>query len=217
MSFDHKEKSHEDVMREAEETWASWNEVVRIIAFQAHDLMYHTKKIWSEDKTFWADARRKTLKGDWSVAEFDSEMECLQKKQTPVWCDLLKTQAELREKLNEPYERVKLVNVHLQTALDENPLAKKYTNPFSHTFFGRAWHSDQLTLHNFYSSHWMHQLRIIKNEYEALAGYPSGTLSRVKEMGNHYITEHARVIEEVHKRKGEEVKVIPATGTLINT
>jgi prophage DNA circulation protein len=211
----HGKKTLNDVKKEAEEAWSAWNATVRTVAAQAHDLLYHTKQLWHEEKEFWADARRKALRGTWSIAEFDSEMEYVQKKHAPVWCNLLKAQVDLREKLDGPYEQVKLANVHLKTALNEDPLAQKYMHPLSHQLFGKAWHADQIDLHHYYASKWMHQFKDVQQEFEALAGHPSGTLSRVKNMGNHSITEHEELVEEVHKKKKVETLVPPPTATLI--
>jgi len=205
-----KEKIHADIKLEAEKAWASWNSTVRLLAPQAHDLLYHTKEVWHEDKKFCIDARQRTLTGDWSVAEFVCEMECIQKKHAPVWCNLLKAQSDLREKIEEPYELVKLANLHLKEALEEDPLAKKYMNPLSHALFGKAWHSDQLDLHHYYSSKWTHQFQIVQMEYESIAGHPSGTLSLVKSMGQHYISERAEIIEQVHKKMSLRKSVLPA-------
>jgi len=213
----HKEKTLANIKLEAEKSLASWQSAIRLLAPQANDLMYHAKQVWNEDKDFWMDARRKVLRGDWTIAEFDSEMECMQKKHTPVWSNLMKTQSHLREKLDEAYDLVKLANVHLNTALSEDPLSKKYMHPLSHALFGKAWHADQLKLHDYRSYRWPHQFKVIQMEYDVLAGHHSGTLSQVNNMGHHYFAEHAEIIEQVHKKKGVDIAVIPATGTLIET
>jgi len=190
-----------EILQQAEDSLCAWNEAMEQVQVPADDLFYYAEELWVEDKAKWNEARRKALHGEWTVEQFDRELDALQQKQAPVWDIILKKEADLRGILEVPHQQMKVAHDRIKMALAEDPLSKKFMNPLAH-LFGKPLHEDQQMLLHHYQCKLKRQFEDAEEEFNRLADYPSGLLTRVKLFRSNAIKETAELAGVVHKKKG---------------
>jgi len=190
-----------ELLKEAEDSLSDWKNVHNECKEPADDLYYYAEELWVEDQKKWNEARHNVMKNKCSIEEFDEIVQALQQKQAPVWDILLKKEIELRDRLTPIHNRLKIVEQDIKKAVQTDPLTGKYINPLARLVGGRLVHQDQRELLHFYETKLHRQMQDAAEEFDLLCGFPSGTLTRVKNMRVNALKEATHLLETVHKKK----------------
>jgi len=78
-----------DVLQMAHAVLRAWKKLYQVEQPKAEDCHYYAEELWCEDKNFWDHGKHKVSRGDWTVQQFDKELQNLKKKQEPVWDKLI--------------------------------------------------------------------------------------------------------------------------------
>lgn len=189
-----------EILQQATDALNAWDRILTETKDPADEIYYYAKQLWTEDKNMWSTARRKTLRNQWTVAEFDRNVNSLHQRQKPVWDILLAKQVTFCCKLQEAHGNLHRVRQSIKESLREDPLSQKYIHPFAH-LFGKPLHADQQELRHAYHYQLRRQFLDADEDWERLAGYPSGILTQVQLLSSNAVREISHVIDNVHTRK----------------
>lgn len=188
-----------ETLQNARKSILTWNHLVEQVEDPVDDLLYYARQLWQEDKDVWNEARRKTLRGEWNLQQFDDQLHALQQKQTPIWKIIVDRQAKLKSQLTELHAQLQQAHEAVKSCLVEDPVTKKYLNPLAH-LLGKPLHVDQMEMHSNYHYQLRRQFEDAQEDYERLCGNPWGILTRVKIMAMRVPEQSAQRHEMVHKR-----------------
>ena len=184
-----------DLLNESHKVLHVWKDLYKVEKDNADDAYYYAKQLWCEDKAKWAEGKRKVLRGEWTVEQFDQEMEKLKKRQKPVWDILINQVGQIREKLEGPHKDFHSAHERVKESLGPHPLMKLFGKEIDHS-------EEHVNLRHEYQNKLKQQFNDAETEFQLLCGWPEGTLTKVKLFRDTYLKENAKVIELVHDKKG---------------
>lgn len=182
-----------NVLEQANKALCAWKQVQEKVLPEAKDLHYYAEELYVEDQKFWDHGKFKVRREEWTVDEFDQELKALSKKQEPVWDKLLNQTDILLKKLEQPYKDVQAAAEKVKASIGPHPFGKVLGKPAPTS-------QEQEIRHEF---HWKldQEFKNAKAEYQEIAGYPEGLLSRVKLFRLNVVREDINITEALHDDK----------------
>lgn len=199
-----------ETLKEAEDALSNWKKVMEETKVLADDALYYAEELWLENQTKWNEFRRAVMSGECTIEAFDNLLKALQEKQAPVWDTLGKQESELRARIEKSHDKLKLARADIHKAIREDPLSKHYMNPLAH-LFGPPLHPDQKELLHLFQAKLRRQMEDAEEEFFNICGFPTGVLTRVKNIHDKSLAESAHLQEMVHKKKGVAMPVVEAS------
>ena len=184
-----------DLLNQSHKVIHVWKDLYKVEKENADDAYYYAEQLWCEDKAKWAEGKRKVLRGEWTVEQFEQEMEKLKNRQKPVWDTLINTVGVIREKLEGPHKDIQATHDRLKESLGPHPLMKLLGKEINHS-------EEHVHLRHEYQNKLRRQYEDAETEFQLLCAWPEGTLTKVKLFRDTYLKENEKVIELVHNKKG---------------
>jgi hypothetical protein len=201
------EAPQSDVLKEAHDVLCAWHELYKVEQPKADDTFYYAEELWVEDEKFWDHGKHKVTRGEWTVEQFDEELEKLRKKQQPVWDKLLKQADEIAAILEKPAADVNASAEKVKASIGPHPLQKYVGRPAPTKQEAEVRHEYHWKLHQ--------EFEDAKAQYQEICGYPEGLLSRVKLFRINVVREDISITEYIHSDKktvGKLFKNLPLLG-----
>lgn len=201
-------KEEPAVLQEAHRVLRAWKQVYDEQLPKAEDAHYYAEELFCEDQKFWDQGKHKVRRGEWTVEQFDEELQALKKKQDPVWDILLKQVAEISTALEQPAKDV--------NSSSEKVIASIGPHPFNKILRKATPTPEEQEVRHEY--HWklQQEFKDAKAQYQKICGYPEGLLSRVKLFRINVVREDINIAEALHdkeKNKGKNIfKNLPLVG-----
>lgn len=179
-----------EVLDEADVTLALYKSSFEVTYEKSTSLFRAAKTLYEEVHDVLNDGKIHVHHGDWTVDELEGRVMVLQSLQKTRWEKLLAEGEKLRQKADEIYEPVTKAEAAVLHSRGEPPNVAWMGFPTN----------EQADVRKAYKNKFKQAFAVAKLEYEGVAGFPDGLLTRVPHLKNGAEMEARGVIDKLRHR-----------------